>query len=102
MLDFALRQAISGKEEELGFTLVPRRSRRIGPVMITDLDFADDISLISDMAAKARELLLTVETECGRTGLKLNAKKTKVMAFNTEDTIVSTGDGTTLEVVEDF
>ena len=102
VLDFALRQAISGKEEELGFTLVPRRSRRVGPVMITDLDFADDIGLICDTAAKARELLLTVEAERGKIGLKLNAKKTKVMAFNTADTMVNTGDGTTLEVVEDF
>ena len=47
------------ERRNLGFTLVPRRSRRVPPVMVTDLDFADDIALISDTAAeKARELLL--------------------------------------------
>ncbi len=43
MLDYALRQAIGGREEELGFQLVRRQSRRKGPVVVTDLDFADDI-----------------------------------------------------------
>ena len=48
VLDYVLRQAISGKEEELGFTVTPRRSRRIPGKVITDLDFADDIALLSN------------------------------------------------------
>ena len=43
VLDYCLRTAIGGDEEQLGFTIVPRRSRQIGPLNITDLDFADDI-----------------------------------------------------------
>ncbi|WP_143215098.1 reverse transcriptase domain-containing protein, partial [Acinetobacter baumannii] len=70
--------------------------------MITDLDFADDIGLVSDTAEKGRKLLLAVERECRKVGLQLNAKKTKVMAFNTDDAAVSTKDGTVLEVVDDF
>tara|TARA_B110000881_G_C18427913_1_gene439345 strand:- start:378 stop:833 length:456 start_codon:yes stop_codon:yes gene_type:complete len=31
-------EGINGKEEQLGFTLVPRQTRRIGPQTITDLD----------------------------------------------------------------
>ncbi|XP_072170850.1 uncharacterized protein [Diadema setosum] len=93
-LDYALRLAINGKEEELGFTLVPRQSRRVPPVMVTDLDFADDIALISDTTEKARELLFAVEKECKKIGLRLNAKKTKVMAFNI--------DGAVLDVKNDF
>ena len=100
-LDYALRLAINGREEELGFTLVPRQSRRV-PVMVTDLDFADDIALISDTAEKARELLLTVERECNKIGLQLNAKKTKVMAYNINDSSISTLDGTVLEVKNNF
>ena len=48
VLDYCLRSAIEGKEGRLGFTISPRRSRRVGPVNITDLDFADDIALLSD------------------------------------------------------
>ena len=48
VLDYALRQAIVGREEELGFTITPRLSRRVHPVILTDLDFADDIAIISE------------------------------------------------------
>ena len=101
-LDYALRLAINGREEELGFTLVPRRSRRVRPVMVTDLDFADDIALISDTAEKARELLLAVERECRKIGLRLNAKKIKVIAYNINDTTITTLGSEVLEVKDDF
>ena len=103
-LDYALRCAINGREEELGFTLTKRASRRIPAKMITDLDFADDISLLSDTVEKACKLLREVEQHCNRIGLGINAKKTKVMPINAEETTVgvTTKDGTVLEVVNDF
>ncbi|XP_035664112.1 uncharacterized protein LOC118407702 [Branchiostoma floridae] len=101
-LDYALRCAIEGKEERLGFTLKERASRRIPAKIVTDLDFADDIALISDTAEKACTLLNAVERQCQRIGLQLNTKKTKVMAFNSSDNNVATLDGTRLEVVPDF
>ena len=82
--------------------MVPRQSRRVPPVTITDLDFADDIALISDTTEKARELLLAVERECKKIGMQLNAKKTKVMAYNINDTTITTLDGTVLDVKDDF
>ena len=45
-LDYCLRNAVSGREEELGFIIQPRLSRRIGRKVVTDLDFADHIGLI--------------------------------------------------------
>ena len=48
VLDYAMRIAIEGKEEELGLTLYPRKSSRIPAESITDLDFADDIVLMSN------------------------------------------------------
>ena len=74
ILDYALRKAIKGREEELGFTIVPSRSRRVHPIVVTDLDFADDIALISDsvrqsLRVKASELLQRVESECSKVGL---------------------------------
>ena len=61
VLDYALRQAIAGREESLGFTIKPRRSRRFPAVMLTDLDYADDIALISKQLEQAQELLSRVE-----------------------------------------
>ena len=60
---------------------------------MTDLDFADDIALLSDEIKQARQLLRNVETECGKVGLGLNAKKTKVMYFNVEKEDIETIDG---------
>ena len=68
VLDYALRKAIAGREDGLGFTICPRKSRRHPKVTITDLDFADDISLLSDEIQQAQELLLRVEKECNKVG----------------------------------
>ena len=103
VLDYAMRQAISGKEEELGFTLHPRKSRRHPKVVLTDLDFADDIALLSDEIEQAQELLSRVESECKKVGLCINAKKTKALAINiTDPPSLHTKDGTALEWVSDF
>jgi hypothetical protein len=45
-LDFSLRQAIRGREQELGFTLTPQRSRPFPAAVLTDLGYAEDINLI--------------------------------------------------------
>ncbi|KAJ8351146.1 hypothetical protein SKAU_G00226220 [Synaphobranchus kaupii] len=103
VLDYALRQAIEGREKDLGFTITPRRSGRFPAIVLTDLDYADDISLISDRVEKAQELLTRVERECAKVGLRLNAKKTEVIAYNTPDHLPlrTTGD-TALREVSDF
>ena len=77
MLDYALRKAVNGREEELGFTITPRKSRRYPKEALTDLDFADDISLLSDQIRQAQELLGNVELECKKVGLGLKGPKTK-------------------------
>ena len=104
VLDYAMRKAMAGgKEEELGFTLTPRRSRRHPKEVLADLDFADDIALLSDAIEQAQELLLRVETECNKVGLGLNGPKTKYLAYNIEDiTPLHTRDGTVLEQKADF
>ena len=50
-LDYALTQKIAGREEELGFTLSPRKSKRIPATSICDLDFADDIVLLCNQSS---------------------------------------------------
>ena len=103
VLDFALRMAIEGREEELGFQLERRKSRRIGPEVVTDLDFADDIALISEKIDQAQELLKRVEISVGKVGLKMNSSKTKFMSYNlSEDIVIQTNEGSQLEQVTDF
>ena len=57
ILDYAMRKAIGGKEEELSFTLHCRRSRRHEPVILTYTDFADDIATISGEMEQAQNML---------------------------------------------
>jgi len=97
VLDYALRKAIQGREEELGFTLHPRRSRRAGATSICDLDFADDIVLLSNEIEQAKRLVHSVEAECMIVGLRLNAGKTKVMFFNTGVESLHSIDGTEIK-----
>ena len=67
------------------------------------MDFADDISLLSDAIEQAQELLLRVETECNKVGLGLNGPKTKYMAYNTDvQTPLRTREGIILEQKDDF
>ena len=101
VLDYALRKAISGREAELGFTIKPRRSRRYPAEAQTDLDFADDISLLSNVISQAQELLDLVQQECKKVGLRLNSSKTKYIALNSPPNIELTADEA-LEQVDDF
>ncbi|KAJ4939860.1 hypothetical protein JOQ06_029296 [Pogonophryne albipinna] len=80
VLDYALSKAISGREQDLGFTLTPRS------------------------AGQAQELLNRVELECAKVGLRLNAKKTEVITYNIlpEHPPLTTTEGTVLKEVKDF
>ena len=103
VLDYALRMAIDGKEQELGFHLERRKSRRIGPVSVTDLDFADDIALLSMDIRQAQELLQSVERCVGKVGLKMNSGKTKYMSYNQHESVtIKTNDDSILEEVGNF
>ena len=99
-----MRKAIDGREEELGFHLVKRKSRRVGPVTITDTDFTDDIALISELMSQAQELLSRVEVEAAKVGLHCNAKKTEAMLYNQDDldTSLKSITGELIAIVENF
>ncbi|XP_072025049.1 uncharacterized protein [Amphiura filiformis] len=97
VLDYVLRKAMEGNEERLGFTLEPRKSRRICPRTITYLDFTDGSALLADNLKDAQELLHLVEAAAQKVGLGMNAKKTKAML-----SLIKTLDGSELEIVRDF
>ena len=81
VIDYTMRQAVGDRELDLGFKL-DKRSRRRQPIAVTDLDFADDIALLSEEIQKAQELLTCVENKATKIGLRLNNKKTEVTVYN--------------------
>ena len=75
VIDYIMRVAVDNKIDDLGFTLKPKRSRRIKSTKVSDLCFADDIAIISDETWQAQEQLKNVEVEAIQVGLIVNGKK---------------------------
>jgi exonuclease III len=101
VLDYILRQSM---KEDNGLTVAPRRSSRFPAVKVTDLDFADDLALISDTIEKAQRLLHDLETAASDIGLHVNDLKTEFMLVNIDDPepAITTLDGKALKQVQDF
>ena len=103
IIDYVMRSAVKDQEEALGFTLTPRKSRRIHPIMVTDLDFADDIALLSEEIHQAQSFLNKVETEAERVGLYINAAKTELMQYNqAEEITLKSKSGEPIKIADNF
>ena len=68
-----MKQAISDKKTGIQWTFTKQ---------LEDLDFADDISLLSHRHQGAQEKLSRLAEETEKTGLDINIKKTEVMRIN--------------------
>ena len=66
VLDYTLRQAVENADEELGFELISKRSRRHPAITISDLDFADNIALLSEHIEQAQQLLWNLEDQSAK------------------------------------
>ena len=77
VLDYAMRRAIDGREEALGFKVDRRRSRRHHPVVITDTDFADDIGITTEEIHQTQEMLASVELEAAKSDFILILRRRK-------------------------
>ena len=101
VLDYILRQSM---KEDYGLTLIKRRTARVPGLLVTDLDYADDLSLLSDSLEKAQSLLNELETAAATVGLHVNATKTEFMLINIDepDPAITTMNGSSLKEVQDF
>lgn len=101
VLDYVLRNCLS---EENGLTIIPRQSRRVPAVKVTDLDFADDLALLSDSIQQAQQLVQDLEHAAKLTGLSMNPTKTEHMVINiaSEASNISSVNGDIIKRVEDF
>ena len=71
--------------------------------MVTDFDFADDIALLSEELQQAQERLQRVGTSVGKVGLKINARKAKIMTYNhSREGCIQANDGIKIDEVGDF
>ena len=57
-------------------------SRRHPAEVITDLDFADDLALLTQEIQQAQEIITRLEEEAAYVGLYCNAKKTELQVYN--------------------
>ena len=89
VVDYAMKQAIHGHEEELGLEITPRKSQQHPAIKVTDMLFADDVVLPSEEIDQAQKFLSTVQTEAAKIGFHINAKKTEFMAYKQPDNITT-------------
>ena len=66
---------------------------------INNLRYADDTTLMAESEEELKGLLIKVEEESEKVGLKLNIQKNKIMAFSPTSWEI---DGETVETVADF
>ena len=76
-VDYAMRTEISNSAD-CGFTLKKAKSRRHPALCIKDIDYADDIALLSDSVDKAEILLYNVEKVAKLIRLHINDKKNTI------------------------
>ena len=85
--------------ETLGWKKHKLESRLLGEIS-KNLRYADDTTLVAESEEELKSLLMQVEEEIEKVGLKLNIQKIKIMASSP---ITSWQiDGETMETVTDF
>jgi len=75
-----MRQAINGTTHGIKWT---------SQSQLTDLDFADDISLLAETRGTLQDMTTNLETEAGHVGLRISANKTKVMQVGEVESLLA-------------
>ena len=87
VMDFILRTALDG-DSSLGLKIKNGTTRRYPAKYLTDLAYADDITLITESAANAQTALSAVERVARRIGLNVNVPKTEFILVGCWDSPV--------------
>ena len=102
VLNEILRQSITSTAGSVileCFTTNVHSKRYFPPVVLTDLDFADDIVLINTSSVAAESMLHALEREARRAGLVINIKKTQNVIINNIEGTVKNIDGMEIKTV---
>ena len=92
-VDWLMKESTSGSRNGIQWTLWTQ---------LDDLDFADDIALVSHNHSQMQDKTSTVKQLSGSIGLRIHPGKSKMLKIKTEDTQAITVGGKPLEVVENF
>ena len=92
-VDWLMKESTSGSRNGIQWTLWTQ---------VDDLDFADDIALVSHNHSQMQDKTSTVNQLSGSIGLRIHPGKSKMLKIKTEDIQAITVGGKPLEVVENF
>ena len=66
----------------LGDELVESRKKMRGSIFLQDLEYADDMALVSDSMGALEEVLRSLSAVCSGVGLSISSKKTKILMIH--------------------
>ena len=92
-IDWVMRQTTSDKARGIQWTLFSH---------LEDLDFADDLALLSSRSDHLQVKTDRLDKFSSQTGLNINTRKTKVMSINSVNPTPITVKNKVLDPVEDF
>ncbi|KAK3770541.1 hypothetical protein RRG08_059696 [Elysia crispata] len=92
-VDWLMKESTSGSTNGIQWTLWTQ---------LDDLDFADDIALVSHNHSQMQDKTSTVNQLSGSIGLRIHPGKSKMLKIKTEDTQAKAVGGKPLKVVEKF
>ena len=91
------------RNNDLGFTLIERRSKRYPAIQITDVDNADDIAIVTDKTNEGIILLHKIEKAANEIGLSINTENTKFILINQEiNEVIKSLNGKYIKEVSEF
>ena len=100
--DYVLKKVLD-RNNDLGFTLIERRSKRYPAIQITDVDYADDLAIITDKTSEAIILLHKIEKTTKEICLSINTGKTKFISINQGiNEVIKSLNGKNIKEVSDF
>ena len=93
VIDWIMRETTKDRKRGLQWSMMEQ---------LEDIDYADDIALISQRHIDMKEKLLKLDEEARKTGLKINVKKTKSLRLNHTIEATFTIRQDNIEEVQDF
>ena len=93
VIDWIMKTTTTGRNNGIQWTLW---------MQLDDLDFADDLVLLSHNHSQMQDKTTLLETTSAGTGLKMNRKKTELMKLNTTANAPITVGGEPIREVESF
>ena len=104
VVDYIMRTALKDLDEP-GFTLTLRQSRWHPAEKLSDVEFADDVALITETIKEAQKFLTSLEKAGECVGQHMNEGKTKYLCTSIPRPIPApliSGAGCVIEEVDDF